>query len=270
MQSKQKPRLAILFRFYKDIAVCVNRLQLLKKHNPDAAIYWLYGGTVDETKEFEEALSRYLDDFYTIKETDSFKKWVQWDLYLVEWYKERWHRFDRDSIVITQWDLLAFESFDDAFVGIKKDEIFLPYYSLVDPIVEEKRYWTSKSGLLETSDTDPLKPHLRGNYLSFKKHIKQHYAFEWFVPRTIFTFAVLPMIFFEKYAQVKNLELGFLEYKIATYAQIFGIQRFEKDFGEKWEAPINAYKREISPTYIQAELEKPTWWRIFHPFFQVF
>jgi hypothetical protein len=41
------------------------------------------------------------------------------------------------------------------------------------------------------------------------------------------------MIFFEKYAQVKNLELGFLEYKIATYAQIFGIQRFEKDFGEK-------------------------------------
>jgi hypothetical protein len=34
----------ILFRFHERAEVCRNRLDLLKRHNPEAAIYGLYGG----------------------------------------------------------------------------------------------------------------------------------------------------------------------------------------------------------------------------------
>jgi hypothetical protein len=80
----------------------------------------------------------------------------------------------------------------------------------------------------------------------------------------------LPKIFFDQYNQVKNIELGFLEYKIATYAKIFGLVRFEKDFGERWITPINAYKKEIPHSYIDNELSKPEWRRLFHPVFTIY
>ena len=33
---------AILFRFYKEIDVCINRLKLIKKYNPELEIFGLY------------------------------------------------------------------------------------------------------------------------------------------------------------------------------------------------------------------------------------
>ena len=55
---------AVLFWFYKDPAVCTNRLQLIKKYNPKLPIFGLYGGAKKDAGKYKKLLSQYLDDFF--------------------------------------------------------------------------------------------------------------------------------------------------------------------------------------------------------------
>ncbi len=80
-------------------------------------------------------------------------------------------------------------------------------------------------------------------------------------------------MFFERYLKVGNRSVGMLEYKVPTYAEIFGIPVFRKDLGVKWDEgrknrPLNAIPREISAPYIRRQLRKRGGWRIFHPYYQ--
>jgi hypothetical protein len=67
-----------------------------------------------------------------------------------------------------------------------------------------------------------------------------------------------------------------LEYKIPTYAKIFGIPIYKHDLGVWWfnekvkrgEAPLNAREVEISQKLIKSELKKEDGFRIFHPYFK--
>lgn len=266
--------LAILFWFYKDVDVCENRLQLLKKQNPDSKIFGLYGWPKSQENKFEVRLNKYLDNFYTTPEKNSFKKWIHGDLYLLDRYQKIWKKLKWDSIFLAQRDILIFESIKNIFKGIKKDELFLPHYDLITKKVESERWWTSIKCHNKTQDTDRIKIHMRKNYLEFKQYIKKEYWFQSTLPRTIFMTAMLPRIFFEKYQTVKEIEIGFLEYKIPTYAKIFKIKIFKKDLWEKTnpieKCPMNADAIEIKKKYIELELKKSKWRRIFHPYYKSF
>lgn len=270
-------KLDILFWFYKEVDVCENRLQLLKKYNPNSKIYWLYWWPIKDRDLFEKKLKTYLDDFYMTPEEDSFQKWIHWDFFLIDWYKNRWQDLSWDSLVMNQWDLLTFESFDFLFQGIKKNQIYLPHYDIIDRERENRWFWTSASRSKNTEDDNPQKIHMRANYLSFKKHIKKVFWYNENLPFCIFTVAVLPRIFFEKYKNISKPKLWFLEYKIPTYAKLFGIELFQKDFGERAQTeeealsmPINAFPLEIPKEYILSQLKKSDWWRLFHPYYKIF
>ncbi len=253
---------AILFWFYKDIEVCKNRLQLLRKYNPDVEIYGLFGGDINEAKNYEKELESYLDDFYTyIKNIDERYKWIHGDLMILDWYENCGRNLNWDSLVIVQWDLLLFINIDILFNGIKKDEIFLSGLRNLDSSLEEKWHWTRRD------------KEYRKDYLDFLHYIEKEYGYKESPSCCLFILQVFPRIFFEQYLKVKNKELGFLEYKIPMYANIFNIPFYEKELGVKWHdndfQPMNAKKDEINTDYIKKELDKKDGYRVFHPYFKL-
>ena len=83
-------RVAVLFWFYRDLPVCRNRLDLLRRDNPDASIFGLYGGDPLDAERFRLALEPDLDDFWAFDQPVSSKwKWLNGDLMLAAWYEAR-------------------------------------------------------------------------------------------------------------------------------------------------------------------------------------
>ncbi len=260
-------RLAILFWFYKDPAVCLDRVKLLRKYNPEARIYGLYGGDLSEADRFKTLLTDHLDDFYVYEreETPDWK-WLNGDLMLLDWYENRGTRLNWDSVIVVQWDLLVFASLESQFRGIKKGDIFLSGYRELDKRIEESWGWTRPNG----RDRD--------NYDKFKRHLRNDCNYEGKIMCCKFVLEVLPRVFFEKYSQEKGKIYGMIEYRIPTYANMYGLNIFKKDLGDLWTRhgakntvtkfqPINTQATAISKKNITAELSKTSGRRVFHPYF---
>jgi hypothetical protein len=87
----------------------------------------------------------------------------------------------------------------------------------------------------------------------------------------------LPRAFLEAYAAVERLELGFIEYRLPTWAAALGF-RFcrEHPFRPWWGAteryrllaPLRALPREIWAPTIALNLLRPNGARIFHPWYR--
>lgn len=254
--------LAILFWFYKEPEVCENRLQLLKKYNPDLKIFGLYGGEISQAENYQDQLGEYLDDFCVFSaSTDNDWKWINGDLMILDWYNSRGKQLEWDSIAVVQWDMLVFDSLPNQFPGIKKDEIFISGIRPIDEELESKWDWV-KYGSKERED-----------YLVFRTYIKDNYEYVETPIASLFIFQIFPRIFFEKYLTVQKQEIGMLEYKIPTYAKIFSIPFYEKDLGVRWHSdeprPLNAIPEEISEAYIKEQLSLESGWRIFHPYYKI-
>jgi hypothetical protein len=252
--------MAILFWFYKEPEICKNRLEILRKYNPDMKIYGLFGGQQGKVKIFKKYLGKYLDDFYVSPPKDSRWKWINGDLMILDWYKKRGKKLVWDSIAVVQWDALVFVSLKKYFRNIKKGQVFLSGLKLLEKTTENRWHWTR-------SDRKERK-----NYLNFLDYVRKNYNYSGKPLCCLFIFQIFPRIFFEKYLTVKNRAVGMLEYKIPIYAKIFNIPFFRKDVGILWfqkvPKPLNAMAVEIGKKYIGAELKKKNGWRIFHPYFK--
>jgi hypothetical protein len=224
-------KLAILFWFYKEPEICQNRLELLRQFNPTAPIYGVYGGNPATADRYKSKLDPYLDDFYTFpEERDADWKWRQGDLILAHWYRERGKDLPFDTVVVVQWDMLVFGAIEQLFAMLEPDTILL---SGLRPIaeIEDRWYWVT-----------PKLPDLRHQYLEFLEHVSKVYNYQYEPIACIFIVACLPRIFLESYAQIDRPELGFVEYRIPIYAQIFGISICEHH-------PFNAWWKDVDPTY---------------------
>ena len=254
-------KLAILLWFYKEPEICENRLKIIKKFNPGLKIFGLYGGDLNEVDKYKEKLGEYLDDFYIFEgNEDSYWKWINGDLLILDWYEKRGKELEWDSVAVIQWDLLIFDSLKNQFKGLEKDQIFLSGFRSLDKELENRWDWTKPGG------------EERENYLNFLNYVKEKYKYSGNPSCCLFMFQVFPRIFFDKYLTVENREVGMLEYKIPMYAKIFGIPFYEKDIGVAWGSPdnlpVNSVPKEIEAPYINAELSKPDGWRIFHPVYK--
>lgn len=258
-------KIAILFWFYKEPEVCKNHLALLKKNNPNLYIFGLFGGKQEEVEIYQKILEPHLDDFYTSPFTDPYWKWINGDLMILDWFEKRGEGLEWDSIAVVQWDMLVFDSLESQLEGLKPGEMLLSGVRLLDQNIESKWNWT-KEGSNE-----------RVTYLAFQDLIKSKYGYTGELWCCLFIFAVFPRIFLEKYRFVHKKEIGMLEYKIPTYAKIFGIPFYQKDLGVWWfdakvqrgETPMNAGKIEIHKALIEGELKNPTGYRFFHPYFNL-
>ena len=61
-------KLAVLFWCYKKPELCEDRVRHLRRDNPDAPIYVLFGGDPADAPEFERRLGPMVDDFYVFDE----------------------------------------------------------------------------------------------------------------------------------------------------------------------------------------------------------
>ena len=270
-------KLWILFWFYKDIDICKNRLLLLRKYNPNSNIFWLFWWNDDEAEYFKNELEFWLNDFYQIKEIGSFRKRIHGDLMILERFNNRWIHLHRDSIIISQRDMIAFDSFEHIFADIEKDQLYLPQYGFVDSKFEDKRRRTSKRLYESMDDLGKTKSYTYPNYIEFKKYVNHAYWYDKLIPYCIFMTAVLSRSFLLKYSQLPNIELWFLEYKIPTYAKILWFDIYDKlylwekeDNPETWNTPMNALQIEVNKDFIDFELQKSSWWRVFHPYFHIY
>jgi hypothetical protein len=278
-------KLAILFWFYKEPEICQNRLELLRRYNPTTPIYGLYGGDLATIDGYQSALSPYLDDFYAFTEPkDSYWKWIQGDLMITQWFRDRGKDLEWDTIVIIQWDMLVFGAVEQLFSMLKPNQLLL---SGLRPIVEVEQEWQW---------TSPKIPDLRERYLEFCEYIHKTYDYKQNPMGCLFIVVGFPRTFLEPYARVAEPELGFLEYRIPMYAQIFGTPFCENHPFDAWWVdvdptfwaknplkrvyfslsrrlnpnPLNPAKREISLIPISRHLMIESGARIFHPYEQIF
>jgi hypothetical protein len=251
MGERANDGLAILFWFYKEPAVCENRLDVLARHNGDLPVYGLYGGSGDEAAAFEARLGPRLADFYTAPPADSQWKWLNGDLMLLDWYERRGRALSWDQVAIVQWDMLVLGPLRDQFPGLRPAQMSLPHLRRLDASDEAAWYWASAR---------------RDEYLRFRQHVRESRGYDRQPLGCGFMFAIIPRAFFEHYATVSGKEIGFLEYKLPTYAEIFGIPFYEKDFGVG--TAMNAINQQIGRDFIRAELAKAGGWRLFHPHYE--
>ncbi|MDX2230095.1 MAG: hypothetical protein NW220_10680 [Leptolyngbyaceae cyanobacterium bins.349] len=278
-------KLAILFWFYKESEVCQNRLEILRRHNPTTPIYGLYGGDLARVDHYKSVLSPYLDDFYVFSEAkDAYWKWVQGDLMITQWFRDRGHELEWDTIIIVQWDMLVFGPVEQLFATLQPEQILL---SGLRPIAEVEAEWQW---------TSPRVRDRREQYLEFCQHIRKTYDYQQDPLGCLFIVIALPRNFLKQYAQVPEPELGFLEYRIPMYAQILGTPFCTEHPYRAWWVdadplfwaknplrrvinsvvlkfnpnPLNPAKREISLIAIGRHLLTHNGARIFHPYEQLF
>ena len=140
-------------------------------------------------------------------------KWYHGDLLLLEWYLRRGVDLEWDTVFVMQWDMLVFAPLQRILPGLRKNEI---YFSGLRPVSEIEEQWTWTSA--------ERHPEFRANYLAFISHLENHFGH---VAPPLCCLAIimaLPRVFFEKFAQVPQPALGFIEYKLPTYADLFGIR----------------------------------------------
>lgn len=252
---------AILFWFYKEPKICLNRLERLKKYDPNLKIFWLFGGDKSEEKIYKNTLWKYLDSFYTLKSNDSHWKWIYWDLALQEWYENIWINLERDSIFVVQWDILIFDSLNNIFKDYRKDQIFLSWTRTLDNQIESK--WSRTSSKKE-------KP----KYVKFKEYLNKKYEYNEDLLCCLPMFEILPRKFFKEYWKLKYLDLWFIEYRKPTYAKILWFDFYKKNLGVRWfqenqeSLPMNANAEERNKIFIKNELNKKDWRRMFHPYYK--
>ena len=273
-------QLAILFWCYKDLRICRDRLEHLRRDNPHSPIYLLFGGEPADAQAFEASLGELVDDFYAFTddppETASdglqagfrhgvFWKYAHGDLLISAWHRDRGRHLPWDTVVIVQWDMLLFGPVDQLFDFLEPGEIL---FSGLRPVreVEEQWIWTQHS-----------RPAMRVEYESFLAHVAERYDYAAEPLCCVAVVMCFPRAFLERYHQIECPALGFLEYRLPIYAQVFNTPiRWEHPYKPWWGAvegyklfsSLRALPREVWVPTIVLNRALPSGARIFHPYWR--
>jgi hypothetical protein len=227
--TESKPtRFASLFWFYKDPSVCVNHLQILRRLNPAMPVYGLYGGSFNNAAAFRECCDL-LDDCYTTSAPpDPQWRWRNGDLLLLEWYQERGRFLPFDLLAIVQWDVLLLAPIDTLFAGMRDNDVF---FSSARPAETMGAwYWTSD-------------PREKPSYEEFRRYLKADCHYDGSPWCCEFVAACLPRMFFEHWLRIGRPAVGFIEYKLPTYAKMFGCHLYRcADLDRCIQPDPNAYR----------------------------
>jgi hypothetical protein len=260
-------KLAILFWIYKDLPLCTERAELLRVLNPDLAIYGLFGGDLLEADAFETALSPWLDDFYVFSEDRLVEwKWLQGDQMIGRWFTERGRAFEWDTIFIAQWDLLTLSPLSKLCAGLKPGQILLPG---LRPIREVADWWQwVRPNTTEKADFD-----------RFRELVSRTHSLPDEPLCCSFPAGALPRRFLEKYVKIPEPEVGFLEYKMPLYAQLWGIEfchdhpfrliwqdRYRDKPMQRFLKTFHAEKQPVRTSVMLWNAVVPWGERVFHPY----
>ena len=269
-------KLAILFWCYKNPSLCRDRVENLRRQNPDSPIYVLFGGEIPDAPEFEAALSGLVDDFYVFDDpppagyapTSDYRGGAYWkymhgDMMWVAWHRDRGTQLEWDTVVVVQWDMLIYGRLDEVFSCLKPGQILLSGHQPVS-LVEDTWLWVV--GRVE-----------REWYDDFLSYVRERYDYDQDPLCCLAIVVCLPRVFLDKLSEVEHLEKGGLEYRMPVYAQIFGVPFCEgHPFKPWWRAnerrpfgvTLTARTVEIWAPTIAANLLRRGGARVFHPYWR--
>ena len=263
-------RFAILFWHYKDWRLCRNRLELLRRYNPGVPIWGLYGGPLAEVHEFATALAPLLDDFYSYPHDRSARwKWANGDQLILQWYADRGQHLDFATLLVLQWDVVAFAPVERLFAECPPDRVFLP---AVRPVRDVEQVWDR---------VDEAHPDNRAEYLAFVDQLRRDHGYDREPLCCEFTLAGFPKSFLAALMALGIPAQGWLEYRLPMLAQVLGFElwcgeAFNRPFlfelqAERsawrrlWNRTMTAGKTPISRTTLFLHMMSPAGFRIFHP-----
>ena len=259
-------RLALLFWFYKELPLCLERLAQLRTTNPGVPIYGLYGGSSEHVAELD-ALAALCDDLYIYPAAvDPNWKWLNGDQLLSAWHRDRGVALDWDTVVVVQWDLLMLAPASTLFAPLRPDEAV---FSGFRPL-EEVRPWWGWAGARDPSKAEQL--------AAFKRRLAERWSYAGPLWCCLFIVVALPRTYLARYAAEAPAE-GFLEYKMPSLARVWNVPvRTDLGFHPWWAADpatrealasarvLNAVGDLVTPETVRAELARPDGARVFHPF----
>jgi hypothetical protein len=257
-------RVAMLFWFYRDLPVCRNRLDVLRRHNPDRPIYGLYGGDPAHAARFRDALSPQLDDFWAFERpVDPKWKWRHGDLLLADWHATRGHTLEWDHVFVVQWDMLVVGGIDTLLGDLAADEVLL---CGVRPVADIEQTWVWVRGghapaydafvaslTAEFGDVEPLS--------------------------CVFIVACIPRTLLASYADLPDPEVGYVEYRLPTLASAIGLRVVEDAKFGAWrpadtsagpptarERLLNGSRHPVLLPAVLGQLARRDGARVFHPY----
>lgn len=253
----------VLFWFYKEFAICRERLLHLRALNDDIRIFALYGGPLDQAPAARDEVGDLVDDFYAFQpDRDSRWKWINGDRMIVQWYLDRGHQLDWESIFIVQWDMLVLAPLEELCAGLQPDEILLSGYR---PLGGVAAWWPW---------ADPEKSDMR----AFERWLQERFGYTGELMVCLFIVACLPRVFMQRCA-AGYPEVGFMEFRVATLARVFDIPVCRDHAFDPWWAAnpatknlpwkhrtLNAVGREIPRSVVLYELADAAGKRLFHPY----
>ncbi|HLM96370.1 MAG TPA: hypothetical protein VK283_08640 [Acidimicrobiales bacterium] len=262
-------RLGILFWFYRDVAVCQNRLRLLRRRNPGTPVYGLYGGPRRDASVFGAALGPLLDDYWSFPDDrDERWKWRNGDVMLSRWFTDRGQGLQWDSVFLAQWDLVVVSPLVDLLPPLEVGDMLI---SGARPVREVEAWWQWVRG------------ERRGEYDAFLAHVAARFGSVDDPMCCQFIGLVAPRSFMARYAVIEEPELGFLEYKIPIYAQVFGTPLVPDTCFRPWwpEEPatsratrtqslVHAWPTPVRLPVMMYEAKRPRGRRIFHPYHGIY
>jgi len=261
-------KLAILLWIYKEPELCANRACVLRKLNPDIPIYVLFGGNLADSAEYEDLLRPWVDDFYAFPEPwTAQRKWLHGDQLIAAWHCERGRGFSWDTLFIAQWDLLLLRPLPQLCGTLRPDQLILPGLRPVREVADF--WWWVRPGSTEGDD-----------YARFSRSLGANFPSEPLCCN--FVAGALPRRFLELYAALAAPDLGFLEYKMSIWAQVWGFG-FCRDhaFQLAWETEkgrirglrrfdvMHAGKAPVSRALVALNSALPWGRRAIHPFHEL-
>jgi hypothetical protein len=262
-------QLGILFWFYRDVEVCRNRLRLLRRRNPSVAVYGLYGGPRADATHFSVALGSLLDDFWSFPDDRDPKwKWRNGDLMLSRWFGARGAGLAWDSVFLAQWDLVVVSPLSKMLPPMGVGDMLI---SGVRPVREVVLWWQWVQGTA------------RPEYDAFLAHVAARFGPVDDPLCCQFIGMVAPRSFMARYAEIDEPELGFLEYKLPTYARVFGTPLVpDTCFRPLWpeepatsgatraESLVHAWATPGRLPVMLYEAKRPHGRRLFHPYHGIY
>ncbi len=256
-------RVAVLFIYHQEFEACQERIRLLRRLNPEVALYGLYGGALEDLPA-TEPVAALLDDHWSYPYPPPSKrwKWLNVDRLIATWYMLHGQNLAGwERVLIHPWDTLYLEPVTVYTDPLESERQVMIYPQLLNEAELKLINWV----WLE----DP-------QFAEFKQYLQDTYP-EPVRPVGIPMFTVaFSRLLLDTIAYLLIKVPGMCEYRFPTLAEQFGFEVLTPSHlprvklshqppGFLWPEFANPVREEVSIETLVQAFQSGSPVRLFHP-----